>query len=141
LARAARRLLGCGIALVFLAYSLWLFASARSGAWGFSFWRFCLTILFALIFTMPGLTTALCLWVWEVRRKLKPARAVGAWLLMLLASAFAVASIPELWCGAEAQLFKRKVQQMEISRYGEPRSFPFESSGLLYEEGRFSAHD
>jgi len=90
---------------------------------------------------MPGLTMALCLRVWEARHSLKAARAVRVWALVLLVCAFAVASIPELWCGAEEQVFRRKVAQIGVSRHAAPRSFPFESSGLLHVDGRFLAHD
>ena len=62
---------------------------------------------------------------------------------MLLAAAFvfvAFASV-EIWFGVEDYAFYREVQAESLEFHSRPRWRPFSSAGLMYEEGRYLAHD
>ena len=47
----------------------------------------------------------------------------------------------ELWFGADDFTFSREVQERAFEDYSRPRWWPFGSYGLVYQGGRYAAHD
>ena len=64
-------------------------------------------------------------------------RVFGALVFVCLCSAL----LAEVWCGIDETRFRREVAARGAEFYARPRSWPDRTAGLVYEDGRFYAHD
>jgi len=136
-----RKWIFAGLALAALVIGTLTAAEARSWSFGFSPRGFLGEAIGAGVFGSPILVAGVLVLLWHGKEKQADARALGMIVAGILILSLLSASLAEIWCGVEEYCFRREVARSGEDQHDRPRWFPYESSGLVYDNGTFGAHD